>query len=720
MDAPAPPVTGVLRRLVALTLFTAGFIAARTAVAHTQDRELGLPLGNGGLGAWVEREAPDSVLIWIEHPDLWDAQGRRLRLGRIRIQCLGDRDPGLELEAADPSLHRGRAHVPLQWGRSTGELIAWIDVEQDRLVGQLRFDEPTSVRLGVDPWRRRERELDAELAAFEDHPSLEGATTAPDRLWARGSLARESVVWFHRNETSTWGSAMSASGLGELRSSREDPLLHRTVGGVLRSKDCRRASPLALESDGDVESLTFEVVCHGSVNPTPKGWVTELEQLVGNGSPSVADRRGHHDAHWESIEARSWIRIQGSPLATSISEAYRYQRHLALASSGPGSSELPAPPVDPDDPDARWGGRPTPWRETRLWAWSLLATGDGDRLHPLFETYARALPLARARTRQRHGHSGLTFPDPMTPWGLGKDPAATSQSWAHNLELLALGVELHAYQRDDGFFASKVLPLAQGILTFYERHFPRDDEGRITIVGQGPNGAHGIVTNSMAEIAGLHRVLGRLIELPDHLVIPQNRARWDWLRGSLPSLPIEDVDGVTRLLPAHSFGERTGSGHPELEAIFPFELFGVGLPDLDLGRASFVNRSDRPEGPTCPDSIQAASLGLTESARAALEQAVSGPWSSAEAPRFRGRDLDAGTRGAQGFVPMITLQRMLLQCRGRELHLLPAWPRDWSVDFQLHGPNNTVVRGRWSEGEWTALDVEPSSRRSDIILHEPR
>ena len=40
---------------------------------------------------------------------------------------------------------------------------------------------------------------------------------------------------------------------------------------------------------------------------------------------------------------------------------------------------------------------------------------------------------------------------------------------------------------------------------------------------------------------------------------------------------------------------------------------------------------------------------------------------------------------------MIALQRMLMQCEGDRILLLPAWPKDWDVSFKLHAPRQTTV-----------------------------
>ena len=65
---------------------------------------------------------------------------------------------------------------------------------------------------------------------------------------------------------------------------------------------------------------------------------------------------------------------------------------------------------------------------------------------------------------------------------------------------------------------------------------------------------------------------------------------------------------------------------------------------------------------------------------------------------------------------MIGLQEMLMQCDGRTIRLLPAWPEGWEVDFKLHAPFNTVVEGRYAGGKLEYLQVTPPERAADIIM----
>ena len=68
---------------------------------------------------------------------------------------------------------------------------------------------------------------------------------------------------------------------------------------------------------------------------------------------------------------------------------------------------------------------------------------------------------------------------------------------------------------------------------------------------------------------------------------------------------------------------------------------------------------------------------------------------------------------------VITLQSMLMQVDGKKIYLLPAWPKDWSVDFRLHAPRKTVIDCQYRDGKIQQLNVTPESRRKDIIIVPP-
>ena len=59
---------------------------------------------------------------------------------------------------------------------------------------------------------------------------------------------------------------------------------------------------------------------------------------------------------------------------------------------------------------------------------------------------------------------------------------------------------------------------------------------------------------------------------------------------------------------------------------------------------------------------------------------------------------------------------MLLQTDGRQIHLLPAWPKAWDAEFKLRAPLRTVVSGKVEKGRLVQLAVQPESRRKDVSV----
>ena len=67
---------------------------------------------------------------------------------------------------------------------------------------------------------------------------------------------------------------------------------------------------------------------------------------------------------------------------------------------------------------------------------------------------------------------------------------------------------------------------------------------------------------------------------------------------------------------------------------------------------------------------------------------------------------------------MIGLQEMLMQTHAGKIRLMPAWPKDWDVDFKLHAPRKTVVEGAVQAGEMVHLEITPQERRKDAVIME--
>ena len=85
-------------------------------------------------------------------------------------------------------------------------------------------------------------------------------------------------------------------------------------------------------------------------------------------------------------------------------------------------------------------------------------------------------------------------------------------------------------------------------------------------------------------------------------------------------------------------------------------------------------------------------------------------------PAFWGPNYDWIPDQDHGGVLLKAVQAMLIQTDGRKIFLLPAWPKDWDVDFKVHAPYRTVIEGKVRHGQITQLKVIPPSRQKDIEI----
>jgi hypothetical protein len=176
------------------------------------------------------------------------------------------------------------------------------------------------------------------------------------------------------------------------------------------------------------------------------------------------------------------------------------------------------------------------------------------------------------------------------------------------------------------------------------------------------------------------------------------------------------VDGRKALAPAAFFADKSNIENPELYPVFPFRLFAFNRPNLDWAVTALEHRWDRGDSGWRQDGIFMAYLGLAEEARKSLVSRARSHDEGERFPAFWGPNYDWTPDQDHGGVLMKEFQSMLLQTDGRQIFLLPAWPKDWDVEFRLHAPQQTVVEGVYRKGKLTSLHVTPESRRRDVTV----
>jgi alpha-L-fucosidase 2 len=237
--------------------------------------------------------------------------------------------------------------------------------------------------------------------------------------------------------------------------------------------------------------------------------------------------------------------------------------------------------------------------------------------------------------------------------------------------------------------------------------------------------------NLTPDVTGLMSILPRLLALPPGLAGEAQRNLWLKVQKDLPPLPMGttasgksppkghgDPAGKRVILPAQKYDGPKNDENPELYAVFPYPLYGIGKPDLAMARDTYQARIHPLAKCWGQDGIHAALLGLTDEAKGVVFEEFTG-YGNQRFPWFWSKNRDWIPDMDNGGAGMSTLQLMLMQCDGKCIQLLPAWPGDWTVDFKLHAPYQTTVEGHVEHWKVTHLKVTPENRAKDVVVVQP-
>ncbi len=706
-----------------------------------------MPIGNGDLGANVWTEQNGDVVLLISKGDAWSENGQLLKLGRVRIKLApsplagaSDFTQKLKLENGSIEISAGRNLIRIR----LDDLGINVDAKTESAV------EFTAI---TELWRTNSYHLNQRAVAqdgfFEFGNDSDGLTFDPDVVFSESDGR---VSWCHFNARSIYPLVFQKEHLEDLLPKYPDPLLRRAFGVVMTGEGLTHANAGTLKSKQPGRMFSLRLTGFLTRANSPEDW----HKLAVKHS-AERDTPKSMDAWWEEFWNRSWIRISGSPQAEKISQSYAMQRYMT-ACAGRGAQpikfngsiftvghDLP-PGVSSSeknwDPDYRtWGA--CYWNQnTRMLYWPLDASGDFDLLRPWFRMYVDDIPLVKDRTRAYFHHDGGAFIETIYFWGLPNlndfgwnNPGPELESeWMRyhvqgGLEVLGQMLDYYDYTGDQKFLQQSLLPFADTVVTYYDQHWKRGEDGKILFApAQSIETYQKTAVNPTPDIAGLLSALPRLLAIRDRSALwPEETSLWSRVLRDLPALPkgktakgklppegIGDPDGVPTILPALKYDSTRNAENPELYAVFPYRLFGVGKPELDLAVNAYKARLFHMSHCWGQDSIEAALLGLKEDARKGVTEEFTFygnqrfPWFWRKADWTP--DMDDGGAG------MEALQLMLMQCDGKRVILLPAWPRDWTADFKLHAPYQTTVEGHVENGKVSSLKVLPKSRAADVEI----
>jgi hypothetical protein len=613
---------------------------------------------------------------------------------------------------------------------------------------------------------------------YEDYP--DEVYVYPDNFEAK----ENEMLFYHRmrEDKNVFHKQVKQQSLEEIQDELYNPMTDLTFGGVLKSDDLQYVAETEgvyaetpfkgwkYQTNKPVKSLNFKIYTHINQTESLDIWKDELQAIIDD---DKADQKVWREniEWWNQFWNRSHIVINRNngegDRPWEIARNYQLFRYMLVSGFYSNEPLVFNGGVFTFDPgyerggdrfgqgyipdQRRWGALFTAQNQ-RLVAWPKLKTGDFDGIVPSFEFYRKILPTTRSRTKFYWGHDGCSCGEQIAMTGLPgmsqygyndnrvknfryrpddfevgvASSTAIGKLYESQLEFSWMMLEYYNYSGND---ISQYIPFIEQAVIFYDEHYRMrnkqisgnelGENGKLVIYPANTLEGHPDCKNPTSVIAGLTAVLNRLVNLPDTMQGADKKNRWHSILSTLPDYPTGTKEGKIYLKPAEDYTHI--SWHmPEMFPLYPYQLFGLGMDNLDLIRNTFLN-GDITEERRMQDvswhqgAIHFARLGMTDKAVATMSpKLANGPY---RFPAFSLGTVDYAPDHNRSGCGMVALQEMLFQTHGEKIHLFPAWPVDWDVDFKLHAPQNTIVSGKLVDGELKGLKVIPESRKDDIILH---
>lgn len=390
------------------------------------------------------------------------------------------------------------------------------------------------------------------------------------------------------------------------------------------------------------------------------------------------------------------------------------------------------------------------WQNVRHPYYTFLAQGEVESLKVLFKYYHNFEKLNKHRASLYYGAKGQHNTEMTMSFGLqsigiyGVDRKDKPVGYAVNryggavdispgLELLGLMLDYYEYTQDEHFFQSEIIVYAKDIFMYVETRFPKRKNNKIIMEPLNSIETYWDTRNPITVAAGLISVAKRLLEHKDLCKKELNYFEEFYMK--IPDIPMQEEQGEWYLQPAEILDEvRHNIEIPELYACFPFGIYDIfeDSEKIELMKRTFEKRIEeyKCNRPFCIgdnvsypsysgwqyQGIVAARLGMKELAQEILVNNVQMKNPGNRFPAMWGPIYDGVPDTDHGANIIHLLQQMVMQVKGNNVYILPAFPKEWNVSFKLHPNSTTTIELEYKDGKIKKMDIYPEEEKNNIII----
>ena len=710
----------VILEFLVLSTASAADYKPKDYVWTTQSRNSSesMPCGGHdiGMNVWVE---DGDVLFYVSQSGWFDENNTLLKAGRWRIHF--DDKPAAGTFEQRLCLDDGAVYITL----GDMKIRLWADVMEPVVFCDISSKKKVKTTLSYESWRYKDRNITkAECQQTSYKWTLpDGTVTFADSI----EVLNNNLHFYHQNRNETvFDYTVKREFLEEVKNQ-----LYNPIGG-LRMEGTMKINGLLYKGTHDGEYAGTDYRAWDFCGETKKGG---FSICLGKATCSANISKKRSAQWWHQYWQRSWIQTDNQEAAEMVRnyELFRYMLGCNAYGQWPTKFNgglftfdplyVASPPALPNregateetyTPDYRkWGGGTMTAQNQRLVYWPMLKSGDADLMKAQLDTYLRMLPTAKLWAQHFWGHGGACFPEQIENSGLpnpaeygkpkpGQDRGVGRNAWLEYewdtaLEFCMMALQAREYAPETSW--DKYEPLIAECLKFFDEHYQYeankrgaktfDANGKLVIYPGSGCETYKMAYNPSCTIAALKAVL-------------EKWGKDSAMLSRIPEIPTRVIGGDTCIAPAIVWERIQNVETPQLYPVFPWRIFGLGLPGLQTAVNTYTKDPHALEMRSSKgwkqDNIWAACLGLTDEARRLnLEKLGSGPY---RFPAFWDPGFDWAPDHNRGGAGMIGVQEMLLQETPEgELLLFPAWPKEWNAKFRLHATGGRIVEAEINNGK---------------------
>ncbi len=732
-----------------------------------------MPIGNGDIAAGVYAIEDDALYLLLAKNDAFTYNGDIFKTGRVKIEL--NPNPFSSEKTFKQTLDLNTGSVSIEADGT--KIHVWADANNLVYHVQINSLYVVSVTADVDLWKRFDNASYNRTSEPIDKPTQDVVIKKDNQIISYYAVGNRSVypteLKYYEVEhmASEYPDPYRFNTFGNLIESPSLKLKSGVLTGKGKTFDIRIHSTckqepniekwlkdLKEQASREIDiSKDWEKHCNWWKDFWSKSWITITDNTIDQKKRNQLDHEAYKTTRTVGDEgalvaqsynvfrylmaSQSRGRIQAKFNGGLFTQPLRYKKKPGTQDA----TKINDQEYISHEDDRLWGRRFT-YMNQRLIYWPLLMSGDGDLMKPFFDYYWNLLPVRTAINKAWFGHEGAYFRENIEPTGGERDCAPSadknnrieekprktkpgenpgffhhSHYFTSGLETVAMMIEHAKYTGDKTFVKDILVPFAREILTWYDKHYNRDENGKLRLDPSQALETWWMAVNPATDVAGLLHNLDELLAM--NVGTEQDKQNWKQFRKEIPEVHLREINGKKAIAPALEWGNKQNFENPEFYPVFPFRRFGLGMGTEDIVDWTMQHRLHKNLfNYKCwtQDQVIWAYCGNAIEAKNGLIERYKNTSPGCRFPLYGSEGPDSCPDLDHFGVGSIALQRMLVQEANGRILLLPAWPAGWDTDFKLHISGQTVIQGKVEGGKLKDWSIYPKSRKKDVVVYHPQ